>query len=158
MAGRTTFSFIDHSGEGASFAVYNPTLNAGNVDGYVSTTVGQPLGNFKAAVDALTLLNEVNISVGAARILSPGTLPTNEDAQREQKLLVKYIDVTTNKKYSFSIPGINRPLVAQQGTDVVDIQNNAFMIALIAAFEANYVSELGNAVQVYGASMVGRNN
>lgn len=158
MPAQTTFNFVDFSGEGASVAFWTPTLNASNVVTYTDTTLTNQLGDLKAAVDALTLLNETNINVGAARIVSPPTLPTDENAQREQKLQVKYVDTVTGKKYRFEIPGVDRTLVAQVGTDVVDFANNVFMIALVNAFENGYVSELGNPVSVYGAILVGRNN
>lgn len=158
MPAQTTQSFIDFSGEQTSFAVWTPDLDAANIDTYTNTLVGNALGDLLAAVNALTLLNRTVTSVGAIRDLSAGTLPANQNAQREQKLLVKYIDTVTNKKYSFSIGGVDRSLVAQPGTDVVDFANNVLMIALVNAFENNYVSELGNPVSVYASSLVGRNN
>ncbi|MCB8946167.1 MAG: hypothetical protein H6658_20675 [Ardenticatenaceae bacterium] len=158
MASQTTFTYVDHSGETSRVTFNHADLDATNVAGYTSTVVTDELGALKAAVDALTLLNEVQISVGATNIVSPATLPSDENAQREQGLLIKYIDTVTAKKYRFTIPGINRALVAQQGTDVVDFVNNVLVAALVAAFEANYTSEFGNAVSVYAASMVGRAN
>lgn len=158
MTAQTTFNFVDFSGESASVGFWTPDLNAGNVATYTDTTLTNQLGDLKAAIDALTLLNETNINVGATRVISPPTLPSDENAQREQKLQVKYTDTVTGKKYRFEIPGIDRTLVAQVGTDVVDFANNVFMIALVNAFENGYVSELGNPVSVYGAILVGRNN
>jgi hypothetical protein len=157
MAATTHFSFIDHSGEISGFKVNTPTLDATNVDDYTDTTIGTPLGNFKAAVDAITLCNEVKISIGAAEVLSIPGLPADNSAQREIKLLVRYADtVLPQHKGSFEIPGPNMSLVAQVGTDVVDM-GNAFVLALITAFEAGYRSMFGNPVEVYGVSIVGRN-
>lgn len=158
MPSQTTFAFVDFSGEISRVSFSHLDLDAANVAGYTSTVVTDELGALKAAVDALTLLNETQITVGARNILSPPTLPPNQNAQREQGLLIKYVDTTTNKKYRFTIPGIDRTLVAQPGTDVVDFANNILVAALVAAFEANYTSELGYPVSVYGASLVGRNN
>lgn len=154
----TTFTYIDHSGETSVVTFYTPELDAVNIAEYTSTVLPAELGELKASIDALTLMNEVQISVGATKILSPPTLPADENAQREQVLEIKYVDTVTNKKYRFSIPGINRPLVAQAGTDVVDFQNNVFVIALVNAFESGFRSELGNPVAVYGATLKGRNN
>lgn len=154
----TTFGFIDYGGESARVAFHSPVLTDANVMDYTTTTVGTPLNFLKLAIDALTLLNETQISVGAKNIVSSGTLPTDQNAQREQGLLIKYIDTSNNKKYRFTIPGVDRSLVAQPGTDVVDFANNAYVAALVGAFENGYVSELGNPVQVYAASLVGRNN
>lgn len=158
MAGLITFTFIDHSGEQSRVSFSTPDLDATNIDGYSNTTLTNPLGDLKAAIDALTLLNEVKINVTATEIVSPPTLPADENAQREQGLLIKYVDTVTAKKYRFTIPGIDRTLVAQAGTDIVDFGNNLLVAALVAAFEADYVSELGNPVSVYAASMVGRRN
>lgn len=158
MTSQTTFAFVDHSGEVSRVSFSHLDLDAGSVDGYTSTVITDELGALKAAIDALTLLNETQITVGAANILSPPTLPADENAQREQGLLIKYVDLSNNKKYRFTIPGIDRTLVAQSGTDIVDFANNVLVAALVATFEANYTSELGNAVSVYAASLVGRNN
>lgn len=155
MPAQTTFTLIDHSGEQSQVAVWTPDLDALNIAGYISTAPGSALGDLKSAIDDLTLMNEVVISVGAARITSPPTLPADENAQREQKLLIKYVDTITAKKYRFTIPGIDRALVAQAGTDVVDFVGNALVAALVSAFEADFVSELGNPVSVYGASLIG---
>lgn len=158
MAGNTTFTYVDNSGEYSPFAIHTPDLDPLNIADYTSTLVGTELGNLKAALDALTLMNEVQIVVGATKILSPPTLPTNPNAQREQGLLIKYVDLTTNKKYRVTVPGVDRTLVAQTGTDVVDHTSNVFAVALVAAFESAVVSELGNPVAVYAMSLVGRNN
>jgi len=157
MTAITNFSFIDHSGEISGFRVNTPTLDATNIDTYTDSNVGSVLGNFKAAVDAITLCNETKISVGASDILSTPTLPADNSAQREIKLLVRYVDtVLPQHKGSFEIPGPNLSLVAQVGTDIVD-PSNAFILALTAAFEAGYRSMFGNPVEVYGLSIVGRN-
>lgn len=158
MAGSVTFNLIDHSGETSTVSFNTPDLDDTNINGYLNTTIGQPLGDLKAAIDALTLMNEAKITINASQIVSPASLPADPNAQREQGLQVKYTDTVTGKKYRFTVPGLNRTLVAQQGTDVVDFENNVLMQALVAAFEADYTSEFGNPVTVYAASMIGRNN
>jgi len=158
MTAITTQTFIDHSGEMTSFGLHTPNLDVSNIDDFTNPLVTFALGNLLIAVNALTLLNRTVTSIGAERQLSSGVLPADENAQREQKLLVKYLDTVTNKKYQFTIPGIDRTLVAQQGTDVVDFESNALMIALVSAVESKYVSELGNPISVYASSLVGRNN
>lgn len=158
MPAATTQSFIDHSGEITSFKLWTPDLNAGNIDTFTNTAVANSLGDMLIAVNALTTLNRTVTSVGAIRDISAPTLPTDPDAQREQKMLMKYRDTVTGKAYQFTLPGINRSLVAQQGTDQVDFGNNAFVVALIATIEGVYVSELGNPITFYDARLVGRNN
>lgn len=158
MAGLTTQSFIDHSGEASSFHLYNPDLDAGNINTYTTTLLTFELGDMLAAVNALTLLNRTVTTVTALRDVSSPSLPTDQNAQREQKLLIKYTDDVTGKKYSLTIPGVDRSLVAQQGTDQVDFVNNVLVAAFVNSIENGYVSELGNAISVYDARLVGRNN
>lgn len=158
MPSQTIQSFIDFSGELTSFGLWNPDLNAGNIDSYTSTVATNALGDLLIAVNALTLLNRTVTSVGALRDLSVSSLPTDENAQREQKLQIKFTDNVTNKKYQVTLPGIDRTLVAQAGTDLVDFVGNALVAALVSEMETNYVSELGNALTVYDARLVGRNN
>lgn len=158
MPALTTQSFIDHSGEQTSFSLWTPDLDAGNIDTYTNTNLTFELGDMLAAVNALTLCNRTVTTVGALRDVSAATIPADPNAQRETKLLIKYIDTVTSKKYSLTIPGVDRTLVAQQGTDQVDFNNNAFVIAFVNSIENGYISELGNPIEVYDARLVGRNN
>lgn len=158
MTAVTTQSFVDHSGEQTSFGLFTPDLDATNVDDYTNTLVTFPLGDMLIAVNALTLLNRTVTTIGALRDFSVASLPADENAQREQKMVIKYRDTVTSKAYQFTIPGIDRTLVAVQGTDQVDFAGNALVAELVNQFETNYVSELGNPVVVYDARLVGRNN
>jgi len=158
MTGKITFNYIDNSGERSGFGVYTPTLDATNIADYTDPTLGGALGDLRLAVAAITLCNEVSQSVQAAQFVENATIPTNNFAQRENKLLVQYQDtVVPVIRGSLEIPGPNNSLLTQPNTDEVDFTGNALMIALVAALEANYVSKIGNPIVVTGARLVGRN-
>lgn len=154
MAGKMTFTLLDHSNEQSTMQLYTPDLNAGNIGGYTDDTLGGELGDMRLAISALSLMNHLRRSVVATQIVDVATLPADSNAQRERKALVTYRDTVTGKSYSLTIPGFNM-VGAESGTDVLDL-DVAQWVAFRTAFEANHVSELGNAVQIITAKHVGR--
>jgi len=83
-------------------------------------------------------------------------IPASENAQREIALWVQYVDTTTSKYYSMSIPGPDLTLLAQANTDEVDSVANVTAAALVLVLEAELRSELGNAIQVTRMRIIGR--
>jgi len=158
MTSQTVQTFVDYSGEITTMGLWNPDLNVSNVETYTSLVATNALADLLAAVDALTLLNRTRTNVGAITIPIVTDLPTNKDAQREQKMQIKYADDVTGKKYQVTLPGIDRTIVAQQGTDKVDFVGVTEVATLVTEMEANYLTELGNALTVYDVRLVGRNN
>lgn len=150
---KVTQTMIDHSGE--------PTRTSFWTGGEVADdyTVNLTDANdVQTGIAALTLCNFVNLTGQIPIESDVPVLPGSENAQREQALLITYADAVNGKKYHMSIPGIDRNLVAQAGTDVVDIVSNVAMAAFVVIMEANMVSELGNAIEVVAARLVGRSN
>lgn len=159
MTARTTLTYIDNSGERSSFSVNTPDLDATNIADYTDPTLGGALGDLRLATAAITLCNEVSQTVQAAQFLEAPTLPGSNFAQRESKLLIQYVDtVEPSVRGSLEIPGPDWSLVGQTGTDEVDFVGNVLVAAFVAALEANYVSRIGNPIEVVKATRVGRNN
>lgn len=89
----------------------------------------------------------------------------DQGATRELKLLVQYIDNTSQKRYTATLPTLDLTKVTYlpQAGDFVAITTeqgaSAEVVAFVAAFEGYAVaSATGNAVTVVGLKVVGRNN
>ena len=149
---------IDNSGETSVVTINLPDVTAANYDDITGNSIGQNVGNLRLAIAAITLCNFVRHTVNTATYADSGELPANAYAQRELKLLVRYIDTVTSKKHSITIPGPNLSILAQQGTDVVDHVSNVEAAAFVAAFEANARSPEGNPVSVQGMRIIGLNS
>lgn len=152
-----SFTWIGASAERSSAVFYLPAINAGNFDAVTGEGAAENVGEIKSAIDDITLMNNVKRSVVAVEYTDAPTLPSNQFAQRELKLLVTYVDNTTAKTYRVSIPGPDLSLIAQAGTDVVDHTSNVLAAALVTALETYAVSPDGNAITVIGMRIVGRN-
>jgi len=149
---------VDNSGEGSKVKFYLPTITSANFDDVTGNGVGDSVGDLRLAVAAASLMNFTRHTVVAAVYDDVGTLPSDANAQREQKLLITYIgDGGTSKKYRIELPGADRTLFAQTGTDVVDHTSNVNAIALVTAIEANAVSPEGFPALVVAMRLVGRN-
>lgn len=92
---------------------------------------------------------------------NPAKDDINQGALREVKLQVKYIDNTTQKAYTASLPTLDLSKVEYLpivGDDVVSITSPTAMADFVAAFEGYVVApDTGNPVTVREASVIGRN-
>jgi len=155
--GRLTLSYIGKSAEKSNVGFPIPNLDATNVEDYTENGLSAGYDALKSAVDALTLMNPTGTTVTAEIISIAEVLPASEFAQREFGVLVLMAD-TIGHKSRLVVPGPDLTLVAQEGTDVVDLAGTE-MAALVSAIETWCVDPItGNAVTVYGARIVGRNN
>lgn len=153
LQSKVDISFIDHSREFSKTSFYVPALLA---DGTNRAAVLTATQNMHAALAAATLCNLGGGSVQLYNITEIATTPADENAQREQGLWCQYVDVTTGKYYSLTVPGADRTLFAQVNTDEVDISSNVAAIALLDVMEANMKSEFGNAIQVTRMRLIGK--
>lgn len=90
---------------------------------------------------------------------------TNVEAQREQKLQVKFIDDVTFKKHELTIGCFDKSTVTfVQNSDLIQFDINAVLPSgnaadtLAQALEANLISEAGNPVTITEMRFVGRNS
>lgn len=144
----TTLSirFIDFSNEVAATQVY------------VADAITDPnAAALASAVDGLSIGTREKTTKHLSTIISGGstTPPTNHFAQRELRFLCRYTDITTGKRYSFSIPCADADLA--NNADMVDLTGGVGA-TLKSTFEAQCVSELGNLVALNSVELIGRNS
>jgi hypothetical protein len=139
--------FIDYSNERSSVETFVPDaiLEADALD-LNAAIAGMSLGTNKEA--AIMVKNVI--------LAGSSTPPSNKFAQRELKFWCKYTDTVNGKVYSFSIPCADAALVVGN-TDMVDLSTGAGL-DLKTEFDANCLSELGNAVSLNSVELVGRNS
>lgn len=82
--------------------------------------------------------------------------PTDENAQRERKFLVRYQGTTSFSVYTLEIPTADLTGRMVDDTDLVDL-NDTGIAAWITAFEALCKTPEGEAVNVLEIRAVGRN-
>lgn len=151
------FTFVDHSKEKTrvAFNVAPILADGSNWDALVSD-VASVRALSGAAINAITGLNEVlsGVSVPDFAETSPIVYP---DYGHDRELAVRftYQDDVTGKLYRFDIPD---PVdIFNANSDEVDM-DNVLVIALKAIVDADWVSELGNAVTLLSGRKVGRRN
>lgn len=144
-----TVTFLDYSGEKSTTQVNvrsladNPAFNVASQE-FEDQLVAHTLGT-KNKASAF-----VNYAYSSSN-------PGNVNAQREDKLLVRYQDNVTGKNYSFTVPTFDRTsLSISPGTDEIDITEGT-ATDLVSAIEAFVASPAGNAVTVTGMRNVSRN-
>jgi len=149
-----THIIIDRSAEISFTRHYLPAINAGNYTAVTGNVVGQNVGNLRLALAEITLGNFVRHEVTAQEATQPVDIPTDANAQRETKLLVRYIS-ESNRRGSLEIPGPNLTLLAQPNTDQIDMSVTEFQ-DFLGLFEADYRDSYGDTVTITDARIVGR--
>lgn len=149
-------SFRDKGGEVGNFGVYGiPVEPADETDMITAATA------FNTALNNATLGQEVQWSYGGIQtIVNPSGKAASASAQRENKLLIRYHDVTTLKVMTATIPTIDLPnlVFETDANDFVSLASPAFMVALVSAWAAFVTNpETGNLTVIESAEYVGRN-
>ena len=150
------FGMIDKSGEQSGVLLHiDAPADGDDYDAIIDPVTGihQLL---KDALIPLTKLNLTRTILSVEVDTSSGSLPSAADAQREWAIRFTYKDLTTNRKYSFTVPA---PVdaVVQSGTDEVD-GGNLLIAAFITAVEAYCKSPDGNDIDVQSGRIIGRNS
>lgn len=154
---RVSIGFIDHSGEKSTTKFYiEPFANTAAAD--LGTDLVDKHDAVKAAIAAVTLCNFTTSHMSVAYDVDSAVVPTDAFAQRETALWIQWQDSVNGKYGSMSIPGPDLDLLAQAGTDEVDLASNVAAIALTGVLELNLVSEFGNAINITRMRIVGRSN
>jgi hypothetical protein len=148
-----TFSIVDHSGEYG-----HVTLGIPDVDETTWAATDTAVAGIQAAITALTMGNIASRTLTAYRTPVNDVLPTDAAAQRELGLRLWYKDDVNFKKFYITVPAPDVDLVAEQGSNEVDLSGPAVVSALVTALEALMVSPYGNSVTFYRGMIVGRNN
>lgn len=143
-------SYLDYSVEKSAVSVPVTTLTAGN---FVAENA--LLVTLSAALAAVTLGNLVGLDIVSERLVNLGVAPTNVNAQREKKWLVRYHDATTLTKYSAEIPCADLSILAT-ASDFADPASGPY-VALKAAWEAVVRSPDDNNLTIFDSmQFVGR--
>jgi len=150
------YSYRDRSNELTRSQLYfAPVDDSGDNSALLDPATGA-VAVVGTALSLLTKLTQAGTHISIELSPDAGTLPSAADAQREWAIRWSYADTVTGKKYRFDTPGpIDAVVVA--GTDFIDMAN-ALVIAFVAAFEADCLSPVGNAVNVLNGRIVGRRN
>jgi hypothetical protein len=154
---QANISFVDYSKERTtvSFNLAAVAADGSNWDTLVSD-VASELALSKAAIDAITGLNHVATGVTVPKVYedTPITYPAYGH-DREEAVRFTYQDNVTGKLYRFDIAD---PVdIFNTNSDDVDM-GDALVIALKAVVDADWKSELGNAVTLISGKKVGRRN
>jgi len=121
----------DYSDEKSNWSVAVPNVTAANI----AAVEGQ-IATLETAVNAISLCSKVKGNLTALRTLNAGAVPTNPQAQREKKWLVRYTGDATFKKFTVEIPGADLSLLSSAPqSDFMDSSLTAYT-DFVAAFEA----------------------
>lgn len=153
---KVTYNILDYSGETSRVGFYLPELSPANYAGIVDNTLGGSVGNLRIAMNTLITGSQLRQTVTAETFIGVATLPADPNSQREIKGRFVYRDTVNGELGSFELPTIDLGIVAQQGTDVIDLEE-ILVAAFVLVFEAEAVSRDGNAVEVISGQVVGRN-
>jgi len=149
-------SLVDAGNEVGTFRIFGTLLTAGNFAAKRALWA-----TLVAAVQAICL-GAVSVEEYGVRTLVSWAQPTN-GAAREVKLLTQYEDATTHQRFSTTIPTLDPALpdyvINVNARDVILTTSPSGVTDYITAFNAFAVSPLtGNACQIIGLKVVGRNN
>lgn len=147
------FTLLDNSDESASAKIYNGAVTAVSIAGFLTE-----FGQMKATIDTITRgTMQKEQWVGDNTLLS-NVRPVDQNAQREIKWKVNYIDTVTQKKYHVTLPTADPTGRMIAGTDLADMAN-ADIAAFVTRFNsfARCPDNDTNAVSVVSIQLVGRN-
>lgn len=146
-----SLTFQDYSKEKSTAKFNIGPITALTIAGFLTQ-----FGDFKTAIQDLSLGTLIQDSWTGDVTSYSSAAPTDVNAQRERKWRVDYEDTVNLGKHQFEIPValVTGQLVSN--TDLANIETTEW-VAFIAAFEALVKSPDGNAVNVLGARLVGRN-
>jgi len=149
--GYAEITYVDFSNEKSRFRVNSAVLNAGNIAAQITA-----FGTLITATDAIVLGAKTNTKQIAVDTAYSAVLPTDVNAQRERKWLVRYQDQTNLRIGTTTVPTAEFTGRLIAGTDLADLTDTD-IASFVSAFEAYAKSPDGNAVVVLAMVGVGRN-
>lgn len=161
MPSQISLTYLDYSNEKGFVSLNIPLVTAANLAATTSAITTLAL----AADDIVGgTLNRRTLTIPSA---GSAALPSDEEAQREEKWLVGYTDTTANlaagvpnpyfgKKFSVEIPTAELTAHLSVNSDFADLAETE-VAAFVTAFEAFARSPAGGAVNVNYIKYVGRN-
>jgi len=155
MALKLGLKIVDISGEASTHAVHGIAITAANYDAQVAL-----IAAYDTALQNI-IIGELQVADFHADIFNISSdLPTNNFAQRELKILVRYQGDTSGDIFTVEIacPDLTN-LTLLPNTDFVDLADGDIMAAWVTAFEAlaRAPGAPTETVTVLSAQVVGRN-
>jgi len=144
------FTFLDYSEEESSFKFHNGAITPVSLAGYLTQFAA-----LRTATENIVLGNISHDMWVGDRTNYANAAPTDENAQRERKWLVRYEGTTSHSVYTATIPTadlVGRLLPDSDEADLTDPQ----IAAWITAFEAIARTPEDEAVNVIDIEAVGR--
>lgn len=154
MGGIAQFTMLDYSNEKSSLQIYVGDITAVSLPGFLTD-----FGALRTAIEGITLGKVQQEAWIGDRTVLDNVPPTDPNAQREVKWLVRYIGDTSGKLYSVEIATAELAgghLLA--GSDFADLAETD-MAAFVTAFEdiARTPDDDTETVTVQSIQFVGRN-
>jgi len=154
MTAKLNYRFRDFSDEYSSVGFEINTVGSAN---YFDAELGNPVGAAYEIHQALT-----GISIGTVARYTAKTedevvddvRPVDGNAQRENGLRIYGRD-DAGKLHSVTVPCPNKTLLAQPGTDLVDLTGTE-MAALVTALESHWTPAGAASITIEKAILVGR--
>jgi len=150
-------SFRDKGGEVGTFSVTGLPIDADTFDDNQALRV-----TFVAKLVAATLGVLIYSDYGGMKtVVNPISKAASASAQRENKVLVRYHDVTLLERMTATIPTINLPGLSFEtdAKDFVALGTPTFISELVTAWQAFVVNPRNNALTIIDSiEYVGRNS
>jgi len=150
-----SITVLDQSGETSTFSVFGTILTAANF-----TAQRTAWATLVGAINDIKLGVNVKTAYGVETTYV-ANLPGDNNAQRENKLLVQFRDAANGQKFTATIPTIDLTLLAFQSNagDFVALDSPTEIADFVTAFEAFVKTPVGNhSVTITGLKFVGRNS
>jgi len=150
-----SFTFKDTAKQKSNVSFNFGAITVGTIAGFLTQ-----FGAFRTATQALSIGALVSDSWTGDKTKYSAATPTDDNARRERKWRVDYEDTVNFTPAQLEIPvakvtGAGGSLTIND-TEQADLTQQEW-VDWIAAFEALCKSDDGNAVNVLGATLVGRN-
>lgn len=149
------FTINDRSGEKSNHTLYNGAITAGSLPGFLTD-----FGAYRTALEAIILGNVTQEEWVGDRTQLTEAIPASNFAQRELKLLIRYVGDTSGGIHTLEIPTPDLAnLTIDPSTDLVDLADGGIMAAWVTAFQtiARTPDDDTETVTVQSARVVGRN-
>lgn len=142
MAGKQLIGLREYGTEGkvSNVSIQVVDIDSANLDAQLTA-----FGVMRSAIEAVTLGNIVEYALVAEAVDTGAGIPTDKNAQRENKWLVTMRGQTSGKVYQRSIPTADLSLLSTNG---VDMETGTPRTNLVLAFQIQFKGDGGEAVTV----------
>jgi len=149
----SSFTILDYSNEKSTTKIYNGPITVGTIAGFLTA-----FGNLRTAIEDIIRGEIASEAWVGDRTVLTSTPPTDEEASREAKWLVRYVGNTSDKIFTLEIATPLKTGNMLPMSDFADLTSTD-MAAFVTAFEAIAKSPEDDTegVTVQSIQFVGRN-